>query len=142
MLPGEVTVPNLTLLGLDKAALRCVYDSATLPLPKVAKTAKDSGDIQTVADKVDWMSTWFEYVRGNIVSNSAARLIQSFLLNTWASSTAHADNDESEADASEEETELPPLKLSSEKIGEMLPPSATTTTINQEEDNKKTEDFI
>lgn len=84
------------------------------------------------------MNTWSEYVQGNIVSNSAARLIQSFLLNTWTTSSSHDDNDESEADASKEETDLPSLKLSSQKFGDLLRPSGATTTINQD-DNDKTQ---
>ena len=89
-----------------------------------------------MADKINWMNTWSEYVQGNIVSNSAARLIQSFLLNTWTTSSSRDNDDESEADASEEETELPALKLSSQKLADLLRPSGTTATADQDENVK------
>ena len=59
-------------------------------------------------------------MRGNVVSEAAARLIQSFLLNTMASSGKAADDDESDADASEDECELPPLKLPSQQFYELF----------------------
>ena len=104
----------------------------------MAKTILKNDDVVTVADKINWMNTWSEYVQGNIVSNSAVRLIQSFLLNTWTTSSSHDDNDESEADASDEETDLPSLKLSSQEFRDLLRPSGATTTINQDE-NRKTQ---
>ena len=60
------------------------------------------------------------------------------MLDTWTTTSSHDDNDESEADASEEETDLPSLKLSSQKFGDLLRPSGATTTINQD-DNHKTQ---
>ena len=133
LLPGEVTVPNLTLLGLNKADRICIYDGQSPPRSKMAKKNQKNDDIVTVADKVNWMNTWSEDVQGNIVSNSAALLIQSFLLNTWTTSSSRDDDDESEAGASEEETELPALKLSSQKLADLLRPSGTATTVDQDE---------
>ena len=59
-------------------------------------------------------------MRGNVVSEAAAGLIQSFLLNAMASSGKAADDDESDADASEDECELPPLKPPCQKFHELL----------------------
>ena len=73
LLPGEVTVPNLTLLGLNKTDRECIYDGESLPESKMAKTILKNDDVVTVADKINWMNTWSEYIQGNIVSNSAAR---------------------------------------------------------------------
>ena len=93
MLPGEVTVPNLTLLGLNKTDRECIYDGESLPESKMPKTIQKNDDRVTVADKINWMNTWSEYIQGNIVSNSAARLIQSFLLNTWTTSSSRDNED-------------------------------------------------
>ena len=69
---------------------------------------------------VNWASTWDEYARGNVVSTSARNLIQSFLLNTMASSGKAADDVESDADDTEDDEELPPLKLPSQKFCVLL----------------------
>ena len=102
----------------------------------MAKTILKNDAVVTVADKINWMNTWSEYVQGNIVSNSAARLIQSFLLNTWTTSSSRDNEDDSQADASEEETELPALKLSSQKLADLLRPSGTTATADQDKNDK------
>ena len=59
-------------------------------------------------------------MRSNIVSRSAAKLIQSFLLNTMASTGKAIDDDESEADATEDEAEIPPLNLQTDKFQQLL----------------------
>ena len=93
--------------------------------------------METVADKNQWMNTWSEYVRGHIVSKSAAQLIQSFLLNTFASSSAN-DDSESEADASEDDPDVPPLKLSLQKFDDLLRTSrADDILLQNDEDNQK-----
>ena len=58
-----------------------------------------------------WLTPADEYVQCNVASEAAAKLIQTFLLNTMASSEKQADDEESEADESADDTELPPLKL-------------------------------
>ena len=59
-------------------------------------------------------------MRGNIVSRSAAKLIQSFLLNTMASTGKAIDDDESEAEVTEDEPEIPPLQLQTDKFQQLL----------------------
>ena len=94
--------------------------------------------MQSAADKIQWMNTWPEYVRGHIVSKSAAQLIQSFLLNTFTSSSTN-DNSESEADASEDDPDVPPLKLSLQKFDHLLRTSKADDILlpNDEDDQKK-----
>ena len=59
-------------------------------------------------------------MRGNVVSDAAAKLIQTLLLNTMATSGKQADDAESEADDSADDTELPPLKLPGNKFLKLL----------------------
>ena len=73
---------------------------------------------------VSWRHAWDEYVRGNVASDAAAKLIQRFLLKAMASSGKADDGGQSDADASEDETELPPLKLSSPKFQELFQTAA------------------
>ena len=72
------------------------------------------------ADLTSWKTAWDEYVRGNVVSNAAAKLIRTFLLNTMAATGSGADDEASEADLSDDETELPTSRLSGERFCELL----------------------
>ncbi len=83
---------------------------------KFEKTPNKEGD--ATLDKVCLNTAWDEYVRNNVVSETAAKLIQTFLLNTMASSGKQADDAESEADESADDTELHPLKLPGQKLRE------------------------
>ena len=56
----------------------------------------------------------------NVVSKAATKLIQTFLLNSMASSGKQAEDAGSEADESADDTELPPLKLPGQKFQELL----------------------
>ncbi len=51
---------------------------------KFEKTPNKGGD--ATLDKVCWNTAWDEYVRNNVVSETAPKLIQTFLLNTMAAS--------------------------------------------------------
>ena len=104
---GDATVPHLSYLGLKKSSLQ-----QELAAPKKIGKKRPAAPPAPLQDKIDWGSAWSEYVRGNVVSESAARLIKSFLLNTMAASGGAADEAESEADATEDESELPPMKVS------------------------------
>ena len=55
-----------------------------------------------------------------VCRGAAAKLIQTFLLNTMASSGKQADDAESEADKSADDTELHQLKLPSHRFHELL----------------------
>ena len=79
--------------------------------------------MQSMSDKVNWQNAWDEYVRGNVVSITAAQLIRSFLLNTMTSSGKADDDAQSDADAAEDESELPPLKLPCQRFRELLRPA-------------------
>ena len=109
-------MPHLSLLGMEAALLQEWHDSLDQPSQSRAsyrlmkKTTKKR--TESALEKVSWKNAWDEYVRGKVVSDTAAKLIQRFLLNTMASSGKAADVEQSEADASGDESELLPLKLS------------------------------
>ena len=60
--------------------------------------------------------TWDEYVRGTVVSVAAANIMQRFLSNMIAATGKAMDDSQSEVDASECESELPPMKLTGFEI--------------------------
>ena len=90
------------------------YDSSKLR----KKTTKNVE--QSTLDMISWKNDWDEYVRENVVSNAAAKLITRFLLNTMAATATAADGAQSEADASGIEDELPPMKLSGIKFQKLI----------------------
>ena len=120
LLQGDATVPHLSLLGMTASSLREVYETRKdCASRKIGKKRRPEPPVSTL-HKVDWTSSWSEYVRGNVVSASAAKLIQSFLLNTLGSSGKAADDLASEADDTEDEVDLPPMKVSREKFQDLL----------------------
>ena len=86
LLSGNMDIPHLSLLGLSLQHLE-VYYSRTAHLSSVSEheqmTQLPLGQI------VEWARAWDVYVRGNVVSQAAAKLIRSFLLKTIAASGNH-----------------------------------------------------
>ena len=117
---GDDVVPHLSLLGLSAASLKIFYNVSRMQIDRVCRRATGKTVDDSILQKVHGWSTWNEHVRGNIVSRSAAKLIQSFLLNTMASTGKAIDDDESEADATEDEPEIPPLQLQTDKFQQLL----------------------
>ena len=94
----------------------------------------------SVISQSNWAAAWDEYARGNVVSESSANLIRSFLLKTIAASGKVVGNNESEADESEPEGEAAPLRLPSRKLQELLKPipNADVSHSMQDASNKLT----
>ena len=84
-----------------------------------------------MSELVSWKNAWDQYVQGNVVSHSGAKLIQRFLLNTMISSKKSDDDEQSGAASSEEESDLKPLELSSAKFHELLQTGAIPSSINE-----------
>ena len=80
---------------------------------------------------VNWKNVWYEYVRGNVVSEYGAKLIQRFLLNTMASYGKAVDDGQSEANASEEESDMRLLKMPSIKFPELIQTGTAASIINE-----------
>ena len=121
LLNGDMLVPHLALLGCGRTVLQQVYEVSRKP---VAKTSKGP-QTHSVQEHVQWHATWNAYVRGCVVSDAAADLIQSFLLKTVAASGGQPNDDaRSEADKSDGDTELPPLKLTLSGLRQVLAPPA------------------
>ena len=124
-------MPHLSLLGLSKQSLETLYGGVVTRRSKHSKSELNKIKLMKTADnneasvisQSNWPAAWVEYVRGNVVSESSANLIRSFLLKTIAASGKVVDNNESEADESEPEGEIAPLRLPRGKLQELLKPT-------------------
>ena len=134
-------MPNLSSLGLPVELLYSMYESPLiqpLKMQKVCSTrkAKVAGSTAptgtqssggqgepSLARQVQWHAAWSQYVRGRVVSTSAAELIKSFLLQTMAGSgSAEEAGAGSDGHESEDDPEVPPLTLASEKLQGLICP--------------------
>ena len=117
-------MPHLSLLGLSKKSLSTLYGGVLTPGSKHMKFRKSIDKKQpSVSSETNWPAAWDEYVRGNVVSEASANLIRSFLLKTIAASGKVVGDNESEADESEHEGDIAPLRLPSWKLQELLKPT-------------------
>lgn len=113
-------MPHLSLLGLGAKSLEDVYNGAPIPPKKVLRGKQAAEPADAVIRHVQWTTAWSDYVRGNVVSKSSERFIQRFLLNTIASAGRSANDVESEADASEDDPDVPPLRIPSMNFHDLL----------------------
>ena len=86
-------------------------------------TSYTSAPSPSIASLIAWAAAWDEYVRGHVVSKTAADLIQSFLLKTMAVGGKSNDSDESEADQPEDDPDVPALRLSQSALHELVAPN-------------------
>lgn len=68
---------------------------------------------------IPWKNAWGKYASGNVVSETAVRLIERFLISTMTSSAKVMEGSQSEADGSEDDTETPPPKAPAKKNKEL-----------------------
>ena len=134
LLSGSMRVPHLSVLGLRQESLQELYDKRIQPTSTQQKcvSLSEVSKQPSVYEQMDWSHAWDEYVRGNVVSQTAADLIQSFLLKTMAASAQGADS-ESEADPSDGDNncDVPRLQLPARKLHELLsPPCSKTESAN------------
>lgn len=124
LLHGFADVPHLSLLGFTTHALSIVYKStdASRDVQK-AGPAKSIAGSAAITDNIRWHEAWNAYVRGNVISKSAAKLIQSFLLKTLTGADTGGREADSEEEASENEDSLPALKLTSSNLKNLLTPA-------------------
>ena len=79
LLSGDPKVPHLSLLGCSRSVLGQLYTSKEEPPLKSARRSHsmlsglDSKD-ERIVSHVQWHKAWEEYVRGNVVSQTAASL--------------------------------------------------------------------
>ena len=69
---------------------------------------------------MNWQQAWDEYIRGNVVSKHAARLIQTFLVMTFAGSDNTPSADDDAVDDSDVEGDIPALTFSKEDARALL----------------------
>ena len=89
-----------------------------------------------IETQVQWHDAWQEYVRGNVVSASAAALIKTFLLHTMAASvpTGHREND-SDGEESEVDPDIPPLTLPSQSLSKLILPELQIPDVDPREED-------
>ena len=92
LFPGNVDVPHLSLLAIPRVPLQAFYAS-------YFEDVESKADVKaTLQESMDWGAAWSTYVRGNVVSESAAQLIRNFLLNTmFSGSPSREDADDEHA---------------------------------------------
>ena len=139
LLNGSTRVPYLSVLGLRQDSLRKLYEQRIQPPLKLQKrvSLSEVNKQPSVFEQMDWPHAWNEYVRGGVVSQTSAALIQSFLLKTMAASGQGGDS-ESEADASDggNNCEVPRLQLPATKLRELLaPPCSKTDSADETNEN-------
>ena len=138
LLNGDVVVPSITLLGLTRARLTMVYEKTPEQPDKVRRPLGTVHE-PTMETQVQWHEAWQEYIRGHIVSLSAADLIKSFLLHTLAASGStndhdnHSDREESEGEPGITLLELPHntlqelIMLQLQELHHCIPPAQDET---------------
>ena len=130
LLTGSMHVPHLSVLGLRQDSLRKLYEQRLHSQLKIEKrvSLSEVNNNPSVFEQMDWAYAWDDYIRGCVVSRSAAVLIQSFLLKTMAASGQGGDS-ESDADESDGDNncEVPRLQLPASKLQELLAPPCKKT---------------
>jgi hypothetical protein len=127
LLHGSTDIPHISLLCLTRHNLEEVYGNDNAQ----ARPQNSCNHRQTVGNNIHWHDSWNEYIRGNIVSKTAAQLIQSFLLKTLAATDA-VDEDNSDKQESDKDDDIAPLTINSASFRKLLLPSAE---IEGNEDN-------
>ena len=132
---GDTSVPHLSLLGMQAQDLQKWQDSLDRPSQQQGSCRlrkKTSRDVAKLAvDSICFRTAWDEYVRGNVHSATQAKLIERFLLNTMAATGKEGDDSEGEADASESEVDLPPMKLTGMKFQELITSAKNDETLGE-----------
>jgi len=132
---GDMIVPQFSLLGMDSKVLQGWYAArgesvAERPSCRLKRLTRKSKP-EAMSELMSWKNAWDQYVQGNVVSQSGAKLIQRFLLSTMISRKKSDDDEQSGAATSEEESDLKPLELSSAKFHELLQTVAIRSSINE-----------
>ena len=133
----STVVPPLRELGMDRETRLChLAEQEKKPEDtkrRYQKTSDNKDSEMTPPTTIKWATAWDEYVRGKIVSKSARKIIQSFLLKTLAASGHEHDEDESEAEHAYEDPEIPALHLSATALEKFLNPELDYETYGKSE---------
>ena len=122
LLQGSMDIPNLSLLGLDRATLATCYlaEDHTTPTAPIYSCVK-------------WYATWREYVRGNIVSDAAAAYIRRFLLQTEGATHDGGENNDDSDNEADDDHEIAPMIVPVTSLNHLIAPQDI-----DEEDNTST----
>ena len=106
---GSVDVPHISVLALPRAPLQRLYEESFHSFGEATSEASNP-----VKDSMEWAVAWSEYVRGNVVSETAAELIRNFLLNTMFSGSERVEDADDERIPTLYSNDVPRLQLSTE----------------------------
>ena len=128
-------MPHLSLLGMEAKVLQQWQESLDRPTQHKGScrlTKKTPQDVpKSAMDSISWKTSWDEYVRGHVATGTGAKLIERLLLNTMAATGKGAEDSQSEADASESESDLPPMKLTASKFQELITSAKDDETLGE-----------
>jgi hypothetical protein len=131
LLEGSPAVPELRLLGTPPGLLRGAYANVPTVVRRRLRGRQRLPLTSTfeAGDALQWRAAWDEYIHGtpgtdkvltgNVPSEHARRLIQTFVTNTLGRTEKEDDNDH-EADASDADPEIPSLNLTVEEAKKVL----------------------
>ena len=128
-------VPNIALLGCVLDKVQELYEKRPVAVPAKGERAMFSmlAAHTNVEICTQWDKSWDEYVRGNVVSESAAKLIRSLMLKTIAATGMPQDDSSSNDEGfNEEDAETPTLTLTAAGLARILDPY--TEVANGEDD--------
>ena len=110
-------VPHLLQLAMYPLA----EPEVARPAARRRVTGKRSPPVSSAPDaRPTWATSWGRYIRGNVVSDHAARLITNFLTATMARADAGGDSTDEEADAADDDDAAPPLCPTLDEVREVL----------------------
>ena len=69
---------------------------------------------------MNWPQTWSEYIDGNVVSKHAVRIIQTFLISTFAGNDNSQSADADDVDDSDADDDIPPLTFTKDDARALL----------------------
>ena len=83
-----------------------------------------------------WDKSWDEYVRGNVVSGSAAKLIRSLMLKTIAAAgMPQDDNSSNDEGLDNDDADIPTLRLDAAGLARILNPYTEVTKSEDDDSN-------
>ena len=131
-------VPNIAFLGCVLDQVRKLYEKSLVTVPVEGERAMFTmlaahTDVEMCTQ---WDKSWDEYVRGNVVSESAAKLIRSLMLKTIAAAgMPHDDNSSNDEGLDDNDADIPTLKLDKEGLEKILNPYTEVTKSDDDDSN-------
>ena len=117
---NDVHIPHLATLGYT-------YMPTLLPLQRKRLRTRSKTKPSTVSEIHSFAKSWSAYLKEGVVSEHAARLITSVLVNTMGRGNTEQEQEGDTADKSDIDDEIPPLQLSAEDFRAIMNRSRVDT---------------